>query len=59
LASEKANKTTILAVTPLTESTVTNGWLGASLNMGSLHEVSRKVVAWARKPDTALADKLK
>ena len=39
--------------------TVTNRWLGASLYMGSLHEVSRKVSAWARNPDTALTKKLK
>jgi len=38
--------------------TVTNRWLGASLYMGSLHEVSRKVSAWARNPDTALTKKL-
>jgi hypothetical protein len=39
--------------------TVTNRWLGASLYMGSLHEVSRKVSAWARNPDPALTKKLK
>ena len=38
--------------------TVANRWLGASLYMGSLHEVSRKVSAWVRNPDTALTKKL-
>ena len=33
--------------------TVTNRWLAANLRMGSLHEVSRKVSAWTRRPDPA------
>ena len=39
--------------------TVTNRWLASSLHMGNLHEVSRKVAAWTRKPDSALMKKLK
>ena len=32
-------------------STVTNRWLAETMQMGNLHEVSRKVAAWQRKPD--------
>ena len=38
--------------------TVTNRWLATTLRMGNLHEVSRKVGAWARQPDPALQKKL-
>jgi hypothetical protein len=38
--------------------TVTNRWLGRALHMGNLYEVSRKVAAWTREPDLALAKKL-
>ena len=38
--------------------TTTNRWLGAALNMGGLHEVSRQVSAWHRQPDPLLAKKL-
>ena len=38
--------------------TVTNRWLAATLHMGNLHEVSRKVSAWNRRPDPALAKKI-
>jgi putative transposase len=38
--------------------TATNRWLGAALNLGALHEVSRKVSAWQRQPDVGLARKL-
>jgi hypothetical protein len=31
--------------------TVTNRWLGETMRMGNLHEVSRKVRAWLRTPD--------
>ena len=48
-----------LASAMKSRTTVTNRWLGASLYMCSLHEVSRKVSAWARNPDTALTKKLK
>jgi hypothetical protein len=30
------------------QTTVTNRWLGSTLHMGSLYEVSRKVTAWMR-----------
>ena len=39
--------------------TVTNRWLAATLHMGNLSEVSRKVAAWTRDPDPALQSKLK
>ena len=29
-------------------------WLGMALQLGNLHEVSRKVAAWSRAPDAAL-----
>jgi hypothetical protein len=41
-----------------TRSTATNRWLGTALNMGGLHEVSRQVSAWARKPETTVQRKL-
>jgi len=37
---------------------VTNRWLATNLHMGNLHEVSRKVSAWARQPDAKLLKKL-
>ena len=37
--------------------TATNRWLATTLHMGNLHEVSRKVNAWARQPDAALQKK--
>ncbi len=39
--------------------TVTNRWLGHQLVMGNLHEVSRKVAAWLRRPDRHLLAKIK
>ncbi len=33
-------------------------WLGTALQLGNLHEVSRKVAAWTRAPDAALSRKL-
>ncbi len=39
--------------------TVTNRWLATTLHMGNLHEVSRKVSAWSRRPDPALLKKLR
>jgi putative transposase len=39
--------------------TVTNRWLGTSLHLGNLYEVSRKVAAWTRDPDLTLAKKLR
>ncbi|PAW67503.1 MAG: hypothetical protein B9S34_05340 [Opitutia bacterium Tous-C1TDCM] len=38
--------------------TATNRWLGEHLHMGGLHEVSRRVGAWRRQPDTALEKRL-
>jgi hypothetical protein len=38
--------------------TVTNRWLAGALQMGNLHEVSRKVAAWTRQPDAPLLKKL-
>lgn len=39
-------------------STVTNRWLSENLAMGSLHEVSRQVAAWSRRPDRKLLQQL-
>lgn len=33
-------------------------WLGTALQLGNLHEVSRKVAAWTRAPDAAFSRKL-
>lgn len=38
--------------------TATNRWLAATLHMGNLHEVSRKVTAWSRKPNANLVKAL-
>jgi len=40
------------------QTTVSNRWLGATLNMGSLHEVSRRVSGWIRQPDKDLLRRL-
>jgi REP element-mobilizing transposase RayT len=47
-----------LAAAMKTRSTATNRWLGTALNMGGLHEVSRQVSAWTRKPETTVQRKL-
>lgn len=47
-----------LAATMKERTTATNRWLAATLHMGNLHEVSRKVSAWARQPDQNLLKKL-
>lgn len=39
--------------------TVTNRWLATTMHMGNMHEVSRKVAAWARDPDPDLQRKLR
>ena len=38
--------------------TATNRWLGDALNMGGLHEVSRRVSAWQRQPDGRMQRRL-
>lgn len=38
--------------------TATNRWMASNLHLGNLYEVSRKVNAWLRAPDPALARKL-
>jgi len=40
------------------QTVATNRWLGEHLHMGNMHEVSRKVSAWAKSPDAALSRKL-
>jgi putative transposase len=47
-----------LAAAMKTQTVVTNRWLSEHLHMGNLHEVSRKVSAWAKVPDAALSRKL-
>lgn len=48
-----------LAAALKARTSVTNRWLGVTLHLGNLHEVSRKVAAWIRQPDAALAKKLR
>jgi hypothetical protein len=38
--------------------TVTNRWLATTLHLGNLFEVSRKVSAWTRNPESSLNKKL-
>ena len=47
-----------LAAVLKARTTATNRWLGTTLHMGKLHEVSRKVTAWSRNPDPSMARKL-
>ncbi len=47
-----------LAAALRSRTTVTNRWLGTALQMGNLHEVSRKVAAWIHQPDATLTKKL-
>lgn len=56
--SKSAGWKVALAAALKTRTTATNRWLGAALNMGGLHEVSRQVSAWHRQPDPALQKKL-
>jgi REP element-mobilizing transposase RayT len=48
-----------LAAALKARTTATNRWLGTALHLGNLYEVSRKVAAWIRAPEPALAKKLK
>ena len=41
------------------KTTATNRWLGETLHMGSLHEVSRQVSAWSREPNVKLLQRLR
>jgi hypothetical protein len=43
-----------IAAAMKTTSTATNRWLAAYLRMGTLHEASRNVSAWQKKPDPEL-----
>ena len=46
-----------LAAAMKARTTATNRWLGAALNMGGLHEVSRQVSAWHRRSAPARKQK--
>ncbi|MFT3870771.1 MAG: transposase [Nibricoccus sp.] len=46
-----------LAAAMKARTVATNRWLGEHLHMGNMHEVSRKVSAWAKAPDVALTRK--
>ena len=48
-----------LAAAMKARTTVTNQWLSENLAMGSLHEVSRQVTAWKRKPQRKIAKLLR
>ena len=47
-----------LAAALKSRTTATNRWLGANMYLGNLHEVSRKVAEWRRRPDSAFTKKL-
>jgi hypothetical protein len=47
-----------LAAAMKAQTVATNRWLGEHLHMGNMHEVSRKVSAWAKMPDVNLHGKL-
>jgi len=47
-----------LAAAMKARTTATNRWLGETLNMGGLHEVSRQVGLWQRHPDPEMQKKL-
>jgi REP element-mobilizing transposase RayT len=53
-ARKSAAWKTALAAALKARTTATNRWLGENLNMGGLHEVSRRVSAWHRQPDPRL-----
>jgi len=57
-AGKSADWKLALAAALKERTTVTNRWLATNLHMGNLHEVSRKVSAWARQPDAKLLKKL-
>lgn len=59
LAGKSVDWKLAMAAELKTRTTVTNRWLATTLHMGNLHEVSRKVSAWTRKPDTALLKRLR
>jgi putative transposase len=57
-AGKSAEWKVAVAAALKSRTTVTNRWLGTNLHLGNLYEVSRKVAAWTRDPDPALARKL-
>ena len=40
------------------QTTATNRWMSEKLHLGNLHEVSRKINAWIRAPDSKLAKRV-
>lgn len=57
-AGKSADWKLALAAALKARTTATNRWLAVTLQMGNLHEVSRKVSSWTRKPDPVLLKKL-
>ena len=53
-ARKSADWKVAIAAAMKARTTATNRWLGEALQMGGLHEVSRHVSAWHRRPDPAL-----
>ena len=53
-AGKSADWKLALAAALKARTTVTNRWLGTTLHLGNLYEVSRKVAAWSRRPESAL-----
>ncbi len=41
-----------LAASLKAQTTATNRWLSENLRLGALHEVSRKLSAWSKRPKT-------
>jgi putative transposase len=50
---KSADWKTVIAAALKTRTTATNRWIGVALNMGGLHEVSRKVSAWKQQEKRA------
>lgn len=57
-AGKSAEWKVAIAAALKTRTTVTNPWLGANLHLGNRHEIGRKVAAWRRSGNPALARKL-
>ena len=59
LAGKSVDWKLATAATLKARTTVTNRGLATTLHMGNMHEVSRKVRAWNRRPNSSLLKKLR
>ena len=57
-AGKSAEWKVAIAAALKARTTVTNPWLGTNLRLGNRHEIGRKVAAWRRSGNPALARKL-